>query len=42
MALSRDDRLLESIQEFKIFGGADHMLDRKIKRLRENKIEQTK
>ena len=26
MALSRDDRLLESMQEFRIYGGADHIL----------------
>ena len=29
MALSRDHRLRESVQEFRIYGGADHTLDSK-------------
>ena len=27
VALSGDDRLLESMQEFRIYGGEDHILD---------------
>ena len=31
MALSGDDRLLESMQEFRIYGREDHMLDTTMK-----------
>ena len=41
VALSGDDRQLVSMQEFRIFGGVDHMLDRRNKKLRDSKIEHT-